>query len=517
MPATLWIDVEDLFEYARTSPRPSGIQRLAFEIYRVLYERHGDQAHVRFVRHDHLRNSFSIVAWDEVAGLFSDLTSERPQAEAPTAAAAAVADASGEIRPHSPLRQVARVWAHRLPVAFRVRLVDVILATQQAVRAWGHLFGLLGRMAFRLPATLGSRLPSRRPVAMRAGSNVAAARSAARAPEPRQQSFAALAAPDDILVTLGSAWSHPDYAALVRSQQERFGLRFALLVYDLIPLRRPEWCDRGLVRLFRAWFESVFPLVDHLFAISRATAADVERYAAEQGIELSVPVIPIPIGTGFSGASTAPAAVTKRLPAPGTYTLIVSTIEARKNHLLLFRVWRRMLEQLPFDEVPTLVFAGRVGWLVDDLMRQIANTDNLNGKLVLILDPTDAELTALYQGCLFTLYPSFFEGWGLPVTESFAFGKPCVMSNRTSLPEAGGGLARSFDPDDLNEAYRIIVETIKDRPGLAAWEAQVRREFAPVPWSATVDALLDGLAHPHGAPETATVGFGEAAPASARS
>jgi glycosyltransferase involved in cell wall biosynthesis len=181
------------------------------------------------------------------------------------------------------------------------------------------------------------------------------------------------------------------------------------------------------------------------------------------------------------------------LPEPGSYALFVSTIEARKNHALLFRIWRRMLEEMTADQVPTLVFAGRIGWMVSDLMHQIANTDHLNGKLVVIEDPTDTELAALYRGCLFTLFPSLYEGWGLPVTESLAFGKPCIISNRTSLPEAGGTLARVFDPDNLHDAYQVIRQTIEDRAGLARWEAQVRREFRLVPWSATVDAILAGL------------------------
>jgi glycosyltransferase involved in cell wall biosynthesis len=115
---------------------------------------------------------------------------------------------------------------------------------------------------------------------------------------------------------------------------------------------------------------------------------------------------------------------------------------------------------------------------------------------VLIENPTDAEVSALYQGCLFTLFPSFYEGWGLPVTESLAFGRPCLISDRTSLPEAGGNLARSFDPDNLNDAYDVIRGVIEDRAELARWETQIRREFKPVPWSATVEALLTGLGHP---------------------
>jgi glycosyltransferase involved in cell wall biosynthesis len=473
MAATIWVDVEDLFDYARGSRRPSGIQRLAFEIFQVLQARFGESGIVRFVRHDPVRNSLVIVPWPAVAALFAGLTDEQAAPQSP--AAAAVAWGAGEIRPHSAGRQLMRTTVHRLPAPLRARLVDALLAQEQAVRAWARLAAWLGRQVLQAPR----RRPGGEGAMPQAGQG--------RPPG----AFADLVASGDVFLVLGSPWSHPDYAGFVRLQRQRHGLRFALLVYDLIPLRRPEWCDRGLVRLFRAWFEGVLPMADQLFAISRATAADVEAYARENGIALPGAVVPVPIGTGFG--EPAAAIRSDRLPAPGSYVLVVSTIEARKNHLLAFRVWRRLLEERPRETVPTLVFAGRVGWLVDDLMQQIANTDNLDGKLVLVLDPTDAELATLYRGCLFTLYPSFFEGWGLPVTESLAFGKPCVTSDRTSLPEAGGDLARRFDPDDLNDAYAVIADTIDDRAGLAAWEERVRREFVPVPWTATVEALLASL------------------------
>lgn len=280
---------------------------------------------------------------------------------------------------------------------------------------------------------------------------------------------------------------------MISNQCKAHGLRFALLFHDLIPVRRPEWCDRVVARTFRKWIDTTMPLCDTVFAVSHATAEDVEAYAHEQRIRLSGPVVVLPLG---SELAQAPRARSARLPPPGSYALTVSTIEARKNHLLLFRVWRRMLEELPPERVPTLVFAGRIGWLVADLMQQIANTDNLGGKLVIVESPSDAELAALYDGCLFTLFPSFFEGWGLPVTESLGFGKPCIISDRTSLPEAGGGMVRSFDPDNLSDAYAVIRNAIEDRAGLALWEARIRREFKPVPWSATVDALLAGLGEP---------------------
>jgi glycosyltransferase involved in cell wall biosynthesis len=473
---TIWIDVEDLFQYALANRRPSGIQRLAFEIWQALQAQHGHTGLVRFLRHDPARNSFRDVAWAAVAAAYDELSKAPPDPEslAPSATLA-----------NPPARQFARRVLYRFPVATREAARDALTAQRSAMRAWGRLLRLLVKVSARRSHPIG--------------------RGNLRSEREHQPlaPFATHAAPGDVLLALGGFWWHPDYAALIRAHRQRYGLRFAVMVYDLVPLRHPEWCEHGLIRLFRAWFEGSLPLADHVFAISRATAADVEDYAREHRLTLATPVLPIPIGTGFSVVPKATATAHRQLPAPGTYALIVGTIEARKNHMLAFRVWQRLLKELPAERVPALVFAGRIGWLVQDLMQQIANTGHLQGRLVVIQSPTDAELDALYQGCLFTLCPSYFEGWGLPVTESLSYGKPCLIADRTSLPEAGGALARSFDPDDLDDAYRAIRTVVEDRADLARWQGQVQRDFHPVHWSASVEALLRGLAHPLASPDGA--------------
>ncbi len=478
MPGRLWIDVEDLFGYARSHTRPSGIQRLAFEIYRALHAGDATSGRVHFVRHAPVSNGFRVVSWSELALLFAALTDgEVPSAQAPEPA-----------RRRGPARQLARTLVHRVPTSMRPDVIDLLVAASGAAQASARLLRTTMRGIADAPALLLNRS------AIAARNGQAATDAGGEAGQP---AFATAVRPGDVILVLGAPWSHPDYAGLIRAHSEKHGLRVAMLVYDLIPLRRPEWFDSGLVPLFRTWIDTMLPVCHHVFAISRATAADLESYAAQRGIPLPGPVVPLPLGTGLPAVTAHRGEVSGRaLPPPGSYALIVATIEVRKNHLLLFRVWRRLLEELPEGEVPTLVFAGRVGWLVGDLLQQIANTRNLDGKLVIVENPTDTELARLYDGCLFTLFPSFYEGWGLPVTESLALGKPCLMSNRTSLPEAGGTLARSFDPDNLHDAYTAIRAVVTDRAGLARWEAQIRREFRPVPWSATVDALLAALDPP---------------------
>lgn len=475
MATILWIDVEDLFEYRQTNSRPSGIQRVAFEICRTFHTRYGHSGLVRFIRHDPLRNSFREIGWSELTELSASLANVTSTQE--------VVNQLG-IQPYSTSRHLVRKLVHRLPTAIRIAVIAAFRAQGRANHEWMRLL----RAIVDLVVTPTQRKGRRRaevPPNGHIGLN-----------ETRRH-FRDCVTPGDVLLVLGAPWSHPDYASLIEAHRKRYGIRFALLVHDIIPLRRPEWCDRNLVRLFRSWFKNLLPICDHVFAVSLATAADVEAYAHEQGIVLPTSVVQIPIGSGFGDPTpTTEGPSANRLPLPGSYALVVSTIEVRKNHLLLFHVWRRLLDELPIDRVPTLVFAGRVGWLVDDLMQQISNTDYLNGKLLIINNSTDEELAALYRGCLFTLLASFYEGWGLPVTESLTFGKPCFASNRTSLPEAGGELAKYFDPDNLHDAYNMIRGVIEDESVLLRWSTKIQQEFRLVPWTATVESLLSGLGDP---------------------
>jgi glycosyltransferase involved in cell wall biosynthesis len=468
----IWIDVEDIFDYAAGNPRPSGIQRLAFEIYSALHRRFGDDGPVRFVRQNATHDTCVTVDWASIAGLFKTMVDEpRP---VPAAVQPPAVHTEKYFEPGSPLHRTLRRTVHLLPPKLRVATVRFGVAQLDAVVALGHVLRETARAARSLV---------RRPKTEHHGTDIAQ-----------------LAARGDVFLVLGSPWSQPHYADLAQKLRSEFGLQFGLLVYDIIPLRRPEWCDRSLTTSFKAWFDTVLPLCDRIFAISNATARDLEGYARETDLTIPLPVQTIPIGTGFGG-EVANGPLRAGLPEAGSYVLFVSTIEARKNHTLLFRVWRRLLEEMPRDHVPTLVFAGRTGWLVADLLQQLRNAANLGGKIVHVHDPTDAELAALYRGCLFTVFPSLYEGWGLPVTESLAFGKPCVISTATSLPEAGGTLARYFDPENIAEATRVIRDTIADRAGLAAWERRVVRDFQPVAWDETAQALMRGL----GVAQTASV------------
>jgi glycosyltransferase involved in cell wall biosynthesis len=299
-----------------------------------------------------------------------------------------------------------------------------------------------------------------------------------------------LARPGDFVAAFGSPWGHADYVGLLDRCARPAGLRFAMLVHDLIPVVRPEFYEAHSGALFRGFMRRCLPQADLLLTMSQATARDVVAWTTAQGLTLRASPRTLPVGIGFSHPP--PAHLPQGL-SPGGYVLQVGTMEARKNHLLAFRAWRHLQEALPPAQVPPLVFAGRVGWMVGDLVQQIRNSGHLSGRLTLIEDADDATLAALYRGARFTLFPSLYEGWGLPVTESLSFGKVCVASHSTSLPEAGGPFCLYHDPDSVTDAVRVYRRAIEEPDLIAGMEARIAAEYRPTSWSATAEAVLAAI------------------------
>lgn len=506
----IWIDIEDLFVHFHAGGRPSGIQRLSLDLTAALIAEGGGRVHV--CRHGPGPSGFCALDWDEArAELDAAIAGDRKRpAAAPAQAVAAVpvppppipqrrervSAARRAVRrlPHQILFPLARAW-HAERRAVRA-LLEIVLAQIEAIRAGGEILAQTWRLL----------VPSGSSVSGAALERQAVEAPATAEPEPEPQPEPAppheirLAGrpirfePGDVLIAAGATWQFRNYAARVARLQST-GTRVVVLAHDMVPLLFPEWSVRETTERFEIWAREVLAVADMIFTNSQATARDVTRYAARQGLAVAAPV-PLPIGASFAPARRAQAlaeAGTDGMPHPRPYLLFVSTIEPRKNHTALLRLWRRFLNTMDAAEVPDLVFAGKVGWLAHDVVAQAENADWFAGKLRLIEGPDDATLAALYRGCLFTVYPSLYEGWGLPVTESLSFGKPVAAADRGAIPEAGGPFCAYFDPDDLANMEAVIGGLIRDPRALAALAERIEAEFDPPAWSDTARVMLASL------------------------
>lgn len=290
---------------------------------------------------------------------------------------------------------------------------------------------------------------------------------------------------NDILFLLGATWEFHDLARL-RSLKETAGFQVVALIYDLVPIRHPELQPESndFESRFIDYLRQTLHLADRLTAISAYVAQDVEAYAREQGLPAK-PVAATPLCSDLD-VSVEPA-LTPRLADIGLHTqpyaLFVSTISPRKNHLWAYKLWKRIVAQHGDKAIP-LVFAGARGWLSKDLFAILTRDRAMWGrKLIYIETPSDEELAWLYRNCAFTLYPSEFEGWGLPITESLSYGKYCLAADNTALREASQNLA--FHADLLDgRAWEAEIARLLDDPSYAAGHSRrIAENFHKRTWA----------------------------------
>jgi len=256
-------------------------------------------------------------------------------------------------------------------------------------------------------------------------------------------------------------------------------------IYDIIPITHAHYCMAALTDAFTAAFAETARILDFALTISAFVAKQVTDYVEQHKIA-PFPTIPVPLAHELRFEAEKPTEnplVSSKLDELDgvPFVLCVCTIEARKNHIYLFYVWQRMIEA--GLDVPDIVFVGRPGWRVQDLMDQIGASRNLGGRLHIMYGLSDEDLEALYDRCLFTVFPSFVEGWGLPVGESLARGKICVASSATSIPEVGGDLIPYIDPFNLESGYKVISGLISNPASLRQLEAKLRSSFTARTWN----------------------------------
>ena len=148
------------------------------------------------------------------------------------------------------------------------------------------------------------------------------------------------------------------------------------------------------------------------------------------------------------------------------YFLSLGSIQPRKNLTRLIEAHSSLRAARPGDELPQLVIAGKRGWLDREVFRA-AQQDGLNESVKFIGYVPEEDLPALYSGAMCFVYPSYFEGFGLPVLEAMQCGAPVIAGNQTSLPEVAGNAALFFDPFDTR-ALREGIARVVDQPNYRA-------------------------------------------------
>jgi len=254
-------------------------------------------------------------------------------------------------------------------------------------------------------------------------------------------------------------------------------------VHDLTPVLFPRahhWKTRWSVRPFLG--RSV-RRADRVVAVSAATAADLRRIYPG-----TAPVSVIPNGVGAEFAAAGPGRVEeirRREGAPAGYVLYAGTLEPRKNVDGLLAAWRVVRDRMP--DGPPLLVAGAWGWgdeaLPDRLRAAAAFGVRTLGRV------SQERLIALLQGASVFVYPSLYEGFGLPVLEAMACGAPVVTSDRSSLPEVVGDAGLLVDPTEPLAIAEALLELLRSPGRARALATRGMERSRAFTWRRAADSL----------------------------
>ncbi len=227
---------------------------------------------------------------------------------------------------------------------------------------------------------------------------------------------------------------------------------------------------------------------DLVVAVSAASRDDLSAYLGVDPARMVVAHNGVVWPDGFAARAANALAPLGAEP----YLLILGTREPRKNVSLLFD----MLDAAPeLLETHRLVFAGKMGWLEEQhsLPRGLEPA-RAAGRIVFTGFVSDFAKYLLLSGAEASIYPSLFEGFGLPVLESLSAGTPCVASWSSSIPEVGGDLCSYFDPLSAADMHRALLDMLARRRREGdAFRAACRAHAARFSWDATLAAILDRL------------------------
>ena len=268
----------------------------------------------------------------------------------------------------------------------------------------------------------------------------------------------------------------------------RAGAAFVPFVHDLIPLSHPEYARPPQVKRHAARVANIAAMADGVVVNSAATAQSLRGELAARGLRApAVTVAPLGIDAARRGATPAP------LADGAAYFVCLGTIEPRKNHLLLLHLWRDFAARLG-DRAPRLLLLGRRGWENENILDLLERCAALRGLVRECGAPGDAEVASLLAGSRALLFPSFAEGYGLPLAEALALGVPALCSDLPALREVGGAVPDYLDPLDGAAWRRAVLDYAE--PDSAARAAQLARlaGWRAPGWDAhfdAVDALLE--------------------------
>jgi glycosyltransferase involved in cell wall biosynthesis len=266
--------------------------------------------------------------------------------------------------------------------------------------------------------------------------------------------------------------------------------RKAFICHDLIPIARPELAiDLAHAGRFS---KNVRQIIQSGATVLCTSNTSLAMLAATLGDENILPgqAVRFPMPSILYERAKRVCRVSQILGRE-PFVIYSSTIEARKNHLLLAQVWQRAIDEGVM--LPKLVCIGNWGWGVDDLVEYLRDRPMLAAQLVFAGPVSDDRLIEYYRSAIFGVMPSRIEGWGYCASECLDFGIPVIISTDPGLREATRGMMPAVDPDDRASWYAEIRRMSEDSRYRSSLCRRIEKEYRPISSESTWVQIKDAV------------------------
>lgn len=271
------------------------------------------------------------------------------------------------------------------------------------------------------------------------------------------------------------------------------GQKPVYFVHDLIPITHPEYCRAGEQALHIRRMQTMLQTGAAVIGNSQYTLDVMADFAHGQGLRMPPAVVarlaPAPLPESAHAQQTA-------RPLNQPYFVVLGTIEPRKNHLLLLNVWRELVQRLG-DACPHLVVIGQRGWECENVLDMLERCEVIRPFVHEVAACPDAELARYLQHAQALLFPSFVEGYGMPLVEALMLGTPVVASNLSVFREIAGDVPDFLNPVDGLGWGQAVLDYTETAGARRAAQLQRLQGFSVQTWDqhfAQVDCMLEQLA-----------------------
>jgi glycosyltransferase involved in cell wall biosynthesis len=287
----------------------------------------------------------------------------------------------------------------------------------------------------------------------------------------------------DAIILTGGGWIHTQVLEELKRLKDQPGVRVHRFIHDVMPLTEPQFFHPDEIAQFSGYTTSALAISESILTSSEWNVQQITKLFAAD----ILPVRPIHTVKFGDDALLREDPVPPALDLPDrAFTLIVGSLDVRKNLRVVHQAYQLALAR--GAELPHLVLAGPRGRMWQEAEHLIGRDIRLGTRTTVATEVTDAELAWLYRNCSYTIYPSLCEGWGLPIRESLAFGKPCICSNTSAMPEVGGAAAHYFDPHNPVELLEHLLSFAKTET-VAAEHARIEKDFTLRRWTTAAAEL----------------------------